>query len=141
MQTADNGDRVKLKCTGRVQTQEFFSTSEDKLLEFEIGKNEVMPGLEKAVLGMEVGQKKSFTVPPEEGFGRRRMDRIEIVKRTQIPDHIPVEVGKKLQIKFADGKVQTVTITEIDGLMVTLDANHPLAGHNLDFDIEVMEIS
>lgn len=141
MKTADNGDHVKIKCTGKVQTQEFFSTSEDKLLEFEIGKNEIILGLEKAVLGMEVGQKKSFTVPPDEGFGRRRMDRIEIVKRTQIPDHIPVEVGKKLQIKLADGNVQTMTITEIDGLMVTLDANHPLAGHNLDFDIEVVDIS
>lgn len=141
MKTADNGDRVKIKCTGRVQKQEFFSTSEDKPLEFQIGKNEVIAGLEKAVLGMEVGQKKSFTVPPNEGFGQRRANYIEKVNKNQIPENIPVTVGKKLRVKFADGNVRTMTITAIDGLIVTLDANHPLAGRELELDIEVVNIS
>jgi FKBP-type peptidyl-prolyl cis-trans isomerase 2 len=140
MKQADKGSRVKIKCTGAVDKYEFFTTSNEKLLEFKIGDNEVLAGLEKAVIGMKVGQKKSITVPPEDGFGRHQVDLIEKANKKQFPDHISLEVGKRLQLKLDDGRVQTITITEIDGEMVTLDANHPLAGQSLQFDIEVVDI-
>jgi peptidylprolyl isomerase len=144
MKKATDGSHVKIRCagyTGKFRRQEFFATDEDKLLDFKIGKNEVLPGLEKAVIGMQVGQKKSVTIPPEEGYGQWRADLIEKANKSQFPDHISLEVGKELQLKFDDGSVQTMTITEIDGARVTLDGNHPLAGHTLQFDIEVVDIS
>jgi FKBP-type peptidyl-prolyl cis-trans isomerase 2 len=140
MKKADNGSRIKIKCTGAVDQYEFFKTSNEELLEFKIGDNEVLAGLEKAVIGMKVGQKKSITVSPEDGFGQRQVDLIEKANKKQFPDHISLEVGKKLRLKLDDGRVQTITITEIDGDTVTLDANHPLAGRSLQFDIEVVDI-
>lgn len=141
MKKAGDGSRVKIKCTGAVDEHEFFRTSDEELLEFKIGNNEVLAGLEKGVIGMQVGQKKSVTVPPEDGFGQRQVDLIERANKNQFPDHIALEVGKKLRLKLDDGRVQTITITEIDGDKVTLDANHPLAGRSLQFDIEVVDIS
>jgi FKBP-type peptidyl-prolyl cis-trans isomerase 2 len=141
MKKADDGSRVKIKCTGAVDKHAFFTTTDDELLEFKIGGNEVLAGLEKAVIGMQVGQKKSVTVPPEDGFGQRQVGLIERAKKNQFPDHISLEVGKSLRLKLDDGRVQTITITEIDGDLVTLDANHPLAGRSLQFDIEVVDIS
>jgi FKBP-type peptidyl-prolyl cis-trans isomerase 2 len=140
MKKADNGSRIKIKCIGAVDQYEFFKTSNEELLEFKIGDNEVLAGLEKAVIGMKVGQKKSITVSPEDGFGQRQVDLIEKANKKQFPDHISLEVGKKLRLKLDDGRVQTITITEIDGDTVTLDANHPLAGRSLQFDIEVVDI-
>jgi peptidylprolyl isomerase len=140
MKKADDGNRVTIKCTGTIGKRAFFATADDEPLEFKIGNREVLAGLEKAVVGMQVGQKKSVTVPPEEGFGQRREELIETANKNQFPDHISLEVGKKLQLKLDDGSVQTMTITEIDGSMVTLDANHPLAGLSLQFDIEVVDI-
>lgn len=140
MKKAADGNRVKIKCTGTIGKRAFFATADEELLEFEIGNNEVLAGLEKAVIGMQVGQKKSFSVPPEDGFGQRRMDLIEKANKNQFPNHISLEVGKKLQLKLDDGSVQTMTITEIDGSIVTLDANHPLAGLSLQFDVEMVDI-
>jgi peptidylprolyl isomerase len=140
MKKAEDGSRVSIKCTGAVDKHQFFSTSDEEPLEFKIGNNEVLAGLEKAVIGMEVGQKKNVTVPPEDGFGQRRADLIERANMKQFPDHISLEVGKRLRLKLDDGRDQTITITEIDGDVVTLDANHPLAGQSLQFDIEVVDI-
>jgi FKBP-type peptidyl-prolyl cis-trans isomerase 2 len=140
MKKAREGDQVKLKCTGRVRKQEFYTTADDELLEFKIGDRQVVPGLEKAVIGMQVGQQKSVTITPEEGYGQWREDLVEKANKGQFPDHISLEVGKKLQIKFEDGNAQEMKITAIDGSVVTLDANHPLAGYNLHFDIEVVAI-
>jgi peptidylprolyl isomerase len=140
MKKVDNGNRVKIKRTGTIGKRAFFATADDELLEFKIGNNEVLAGLEKAVIGMQVGQKKSVTVPPEDGFGQRRAELIETANKNQFPDHISLEVGKKLRLKLGDDSAQTMTITEIDGALVTLDANHPLAGLSLQFDIEVVDI-
>jgi peptidylprolyl isomerase len=140
MKKAGDGSRVKIKCTGAVDEHEFFRTPDEELLEFRIGNNEVLAGLEKGVIGMQAGQKKSITVPPEDGFGQRQTDLIEKANKSQFPDNISLEVGKRLQLKLDDGRVQAITITEINGDMVTLDANHPLAGRALQFDIEVVEV-
>ncbi len=140
MKKAGNGNRVKIKCTGAVDEHEFFRTSDEEPLEFRIGNNEVLAGLEKGVIGMQVGQKKSITVPPEDGFGQRQTDLIEKANKSQFPDNIPLEVGKRLRLKLDDDRVQMITIIEINGDMVTLDANHPLAGRALQFDIEVVEV-
>ncbi len=140
MKKAADGNRVKIKCKGTIGKRAFFTTTDEDLLEFKIGNSEVLAGLEKAVIGMQVGQKKSVKVPPEDGFGQRRMDLIEKANKNQFPEHISLEVGKKLQLKLDDGSVQTITITEIDGSVVTLDANHPLAGLSLQFDVEVVDI-
>jgi FKBP-type peptidyl-prolyl cis-trans isomerase 2 len=140
MEIADDGSQVKIKCTGAVDKQEFFRTADEEPLEFKIGNHEVLAGLEKAVIGMKVGQKKSIIVLPEDGFGERQTDLIEKANKNQFPDTISLEVGKRLQLKLDDGRVQTITITKIDGDTVTLDANHPLAGRSLHFDIEVVDI-
>lgn len=97
MKKADDGSRVKIKCAGAVDKHEFFTTSDEELLELKIGNNELLAGLEKAVIGMKVGQKKSITVPPEDGFGQRQVDLIEKANKNQFPDSISLEIGKRLR--------------------------------------------
>lgn len=120
---------------------ESISASQKKPVEFQVGKHEVILGLEKAVIGMKVGQKKSIDIPPEEGFGQRRQDLVEKAKKSQFPEDLSLEVGKRLQLKFHDGSTQSVIVRSIYGDLVTLDANYPLAGRTLQFDIEVVDIS
>jgi peptidylprolyl isomerase len=141
MKKADNGDTVKVHYTVKAGDNQVFETSRgSSSLKFEIGSRDVKSRLEKAVQGMQVGDKKTFSVPPEEGYGIRQKDLIGTVKKNNFPDHIAPAVGQQLQLELPSGGFIDVTVTDIDGDLVTLDGNHPLAGQTLQFEVEMVAI-
>jgi FKBP-type peptidyl-prolyl cis-trans isomerase 2 len=100
----------------------------------------VIPGFEKGVMGMEVGQNKTVTIPPEEGYGQKRDELKFEVKKSAFPEHIEPALGQQLQMEQPNGHPLNVMVTDMTDETVTLDANHPLAGKTLIFDIELIEI-
>ena len=118
-----------------------FDSSEGRApLEFELGSGQIIPGLDEAMHGMEQGEKKQVVIPPEQAYGDRDPARIQAVPREQIPAEIPVEPGTQLQMQTPDGQAIPVMVTEATEEQVTIDANHPLAGQELTFDVEIVEI-
>jgi FKBP-type peptidyl-prolyl cis-trans isomerases 2 len=142
MSLAKNGDKVKVHFTGKLENGKIFDSSKDsKPLEFTIGTGEMMPGFEKAIIGMTMGGTKAFTVLPEEAYGSRREELVATVEKSHFPpDSTPI-IGQPLQITLPAEKVLDLLITGIDGDMVTIDANHPLAGEALLFEVELVEIA
>jgi FKBP-type peptidyl-prolyl cis-trans isomerase 2 len=141
MTKAQKGDMVKVHYTGKTEDDRIFETTQGgPPLKFEIGSKSVIPQLEKGVLGMQVGDKKTFTVPPEEGFGQRKQELIGTVKKSSFPDHIAPTVGQQVQLQLPNGKNLNVSVADIEDEIVTLDGNHPLAGHTLKFDVEMIDI-
>ena len=142
MSLAKNGDKVKTHFTGKLENGKIFDSSQDsKPLEFTIGAGEMMPGFEKEILGMTMGDKKAFTVLPEEAYGSRREELVATVEKSHFPPDITPTIGQPLQITLPEGEVLDLLITGIDGDMVTTDANHPLAGEALLFEVELVEIA
>jgi FKBP-type peptidyl-prolyl cis-trans isomerase 2 len=138
---AKNGNTVRVHYTGKTEEDTVFSTSEySEPLEFEIGNGEILSALEKAVIGMKEGERRTITVPPEEAFGRRLNELMSVVKKSKFPDHNTPTLGQHLQHKRADGIIIDGRVTEIIDDLVVLDANHPMAGHTLKFEIEMIEI-
>jgi peptidylprolyl isomerase len=138
---AKNGNTVRIHYTGKTADDTVFGTSiPDKPLEFEIGSGVVLSALEKCIIGMEEGEKRTITVPPEEAFGPRRNELVSVVNKSEIPDHITPTLGQHLQFKRADGRIIDVMVTGMTKEGIVLDANHPLAGHTLNFEIEMIEI-
>ena len=141
MGEAKQGDTVKVHYRGSLQDGTVFDTSRGRPpLEFTIGEGEVIPGFEAAVVGMEPGDSKTVTVEPPEGYGERSRDLMVDVERARFPADMEVEVGRQIQIQQADGSPRVATIARVDQGSVTLDVNHPLAGKDLTFDIELVEI-
>jgi FKBP-type peptidyl-prolyl cis-trans isomerase 2 len=142
MAKAQIGNIVKVHYTVKDSDNQIFETSRGSSpLKFEIGSGSVMPRLDEELQGMQVGDKKTFTVPPEEGYGERQNDLIGTVKKSSFPDHITPTLGQEVQIQLAHGGAVGVTIIGIEGEQVTLDGNHPLAGHSLEFEIEMLDIN
>jgi FKBP-type peptidyl-prolyl cis-trans isomerase 2 len=142
MPQAKSGDKVKVHYTGKLEDNTVFDSSKDRPpLEFTIGSGSIIPGFENAVIGMETGQSKTFTIPPDEAYGQPRDELKMEVNKSDFPDDITPEVGQQLQMKRADGNVINVVVANMEGEKVTLDANHPLAGKALTFDIELVEIA
>jgi len=134
---AESGDLVKVYYTGKLADGTIFDKSvEGEPLEFEIGQGQVIPGFEQAVAGMQVGEAKTITIPVDQAYGPIRDDLIVEVSRDQLPSDIVPEVGMQLT-----NSQNTVTIIEVSETMVKIDANHPLAGKDLTFDIELLEIA
>lgn len=141
MKKASKSDTVKVHYTVKGGDDQIFETSkESSPLKFEIGSGSVLSRLNEEVKGMEVGDKKTFTVPPEEGYGVRQNDLIGTVKKSSFPEHITPAVGQQLQIQLPNGGNMDVTVTDIEGEVVTLDGNHPLAGQTLQFEVEMVDI-
>lgn len=137
-----NGDKVKVHYTGKFKSGEVFDSSREREpFEFTLGKGEVIPGFEKGIEGMEIGQIKTITLQPEEAYGPRREDLQVSVKKTDFPDDLKPEVGQQLQMKKPDGNIINVTVANIQNETVTLDANHPLAGKTLIFDVELLAVA
>ena len=141
MSTAKQGDTVQVHYKGTLQDGTVFDTSEGRdPLSFQIGSGEVIEGFEKAVDGMEVGETKMTRLDVEEAYGERN-DELELeVPREQLPDELEVEVGTPLQLQQPDGRAVPVTVTALDEQNVTLDANHPLAGQPLEFELTLVDV-
>jgi FKBP-type peptidyl-prolyl cis-trans isomerase 2 len=138
---AKEGDTVKIHYTGKREDETVFGTSKDgHPIEFVIGDGAVISGLEEGVVGMEAGQSKTITVPPEEAFGHVRGELITTVEKDHLPDNLTPVVGQVLQMKYPDGKTTRVNVTDVKDDTITLDANHPLAGETLSLDVELVEI-
>jgi peptidylprolyl isomerase len=135
------GNHVVLHLTGKTENDEVFATTRgEQPLEFTIGEGKVIPGVENGVLGMQIGESRILTVPPEDAFGVRRAELVSTVKKEDFPDSIRPSVGQKLQIKTEDDQPTEVRVTKIEADDVTLDANHPLAGQTLKFEIDLLAI-
>ncbi len=140
-QTVKTGDTVKVHYTGRFDDGEVFDSSEGREpLQFKVGTEEIIKGLEKAVLGMKPGERKSVTVNPEEGYGNYNKKLLMEMPKERIPDDISPEKGMPLQLVNRQGKAISVVVAEILDKSIRLDANHPLAGKLLYFDLELVEI-
>jgi peptidylprolyl isomerase len=141
MYYAAKGDTVKVHYTGKLSDGTLFDTSEDKApLSFIIGKKEVIPGFEEAVVGMVAGEKKTVSITPDKAYGEPRENLVETVERGNLPSDVELRVGGQLEVTRQDGSVFHVMVTGLDKDVVILDANHPLAGKELIFDIAMLEI-
>lgn len=141
MAKAKEGDEVKVHYTGKLDNGMTFDTSVDRSpLEFTIGKGMLLPGFESAVIGLEPGETKNIQIPAEEAYGTREDGLIGEIPRDRLPDDLNPQVGMKLQMKRPDGETLIVTITDLDDTQITVDANHHLAGEDLHFKIELVEI-
>jgi peptidylprolyl isomerase len=110
-------------------------------MELEIGAENFFPQVEEALIGMAVGEKKTITIKTEDAFGEYDAEQVSSVPRDQFPDDIDPQVGDSFELINDDGESMVVMVIDVDGKEVTLDANHPLAGENLTFELEVVEIN
>lgn len=132
---------VKVHYKGSLEDGEVFDSSTGKEpLEFTVGAGQVISGFDEAVVGMEVGESKTQRIPAGEAYGPRREELQMHVDRAKLPDTIELELGAMLGIQSPTGDVTRVTVTGLTDELVTLDANHPLAGKDLTFEIELVEI-
>lgn len=135
----EKGSKVKVHYTGKLEDNNVFDTSVNKEpLEFTVGEGMLIPGFENGVLGMKPGDKKTIELSVEEAYGERRDDLINEIPKTNLPEN--VEVGQMLQAETEQGPI-TVVVTEINEETAKIDANHPLAGRKLFFDLEIVEVA
>jgi peptidylprolyl isomerase len=135
------GDTVRIHYTGTLNDGSTFDSSEGRdPLQFEVGSGQIIPGLDKELPGMAVGDKKTVNIPAAEAYGEKNPQMQQAIPREQIPANIPLELGMRLQMQTPEGQVIPVTVASVDEQTVTLDANHPLAGKDLTFDFEVVSI-
>jgi peptidylprolyl isomerase len=142
MVVAKKGDTVKVHYTGRLENGEIFDSSDGKKpLNFIVGHREVIKGFDEAVEGMIAGEEKSVTIEPEKGYGKSKEELIQKVQRSEMPEGLDYSVGNQIEITKQDGSMFYVMVKEISENEVSLDANHPLAGLRLIFDIRMEDIS
>lgn len=141
MTAAKAGDSVKIHYTGKLADGTVFDSSGGREpLGFTIGSGEVIPGFDAAVTGMKVGEAKSVTIPMDQAYGPRNDQLIIEVPRDQVPPDIEPEVGQQLQMGGPNGELVVVRVVGVDERMVVLDANPPLAGEELNFELELVAI-
>ena len=142
MAQVKNGDTVKVHYHGRLSDGSTFDSSEGRSpLEFEVGSGSVIKGFDEGVVGMEQGEKKTIHIPADEAYGPTIPENVIEFPRSQFPPDMAPEVGMQLNLRSQDGQNIPVVIAEVKDEVVVLDANHPLAGKDLIFDVEVVEIS
>lgn len=141
MTQAKAGDTIRIHYTGTLTLGEVFDSSEGRdPLEFTLGSGMIIKGLDQAIYGMIVGEKKVAVIAAADAYGDMNPDARQAVPRSEFPDDIPAEVGTQLQMQSPEGQVIPVTITEVSDTEITLDANHMLAGKDLTFDFEITGI-
>lgn len=139
--TAKPGDTVAVHYTGRLDDGTVFDTSKNRdPLQFVVGERRLICGFEKAVIGMSPGEKKVADVPAEEAYGPRRPELVADFPRDRIPPHISAKVGEELQVQTHDGQAVPAVVVATSTSAVTLDTNHPLAGKDLTFEIEMVDV-
>lgn len=142
MQQAKAGDKVKVHYHGRLTNGETFDSSEGRApLEFEVGGGMVIKGFDEGVSGMSVGEKKTLNIPFDEAYGPRNPEMLIDYPKDRFPKDMEIEVGMPLVMNNSTGEQFQVVISDIKEDVVILDANHPLAGQDLVFDIELVEIT
>lgn len=142
MAEASEGTNVRIHYTGRLTDGTVFDTSEGREpFGFTVGAGEVITGFETAVEGMKEGDEKTVTIPAVDAYGPRRQDLVLDVRRDQLPADIDLEKGKRLHMETEDGRTFQVTIMEVHDDHLKLDANHPLAGQDLTFDIQLVQVA
>ncbi|NOD93115.1 peptidylprolyl isomerase [Ruegeria sp. HKCCD4884] len=136
------GDTVRIHYTGTLLDGQTFDSSEGRdPLEFVVGSGQIIPGLDSAMPGLSVGDKKRVEIACVDAYGPINPAMRQEIPREGIPDDIPLEPGTQLQMQSPDGQAVPVTVVGANEATVTLDANHPLAGQDLIFDIEVVSIN
>ncbi len=141
MTQAKSGDTIRIHYKGTLASGEVFDSSEGRdPLEFTLGSGMIIKGLDDAIYGMIVGEKKVANIPCADAYGEVHPQARQAVSRSEFPDDIPAEVGTQLQMQSPEGQVIPVKIVEVTDTEITLDANHPLAGEDLTFDFEVTGI-
>jgi FKBP-type peptidyl-prolyl cis-trans isomerase 2 len=142
MAQAKQGDMVRVHYHGTLEDGTVFSSTreEKEPFDFTIGEGSVLPGFEQAVIGMNIGDTRSISIPPEEAYGQHRQEFVFVMNRAQAPVGLNLELGNRLQIHTNQGKTAIATITAITEDSVILDANDLLAGKTLKFEIELIEI-
>ncbi len=142
MTQAKSGDTVRIHYTGTLSDGSTFDSSAGRdPLEFKLGSGQVIVGFDNAVDGMNVGEEKTVEIPCEEAYGPVNPDARHDFPRDKVPDDVPLEIGGRLQLSGPQGQPIMVTVAEVTEEVVVLDANHPLAGKDLTFKIELVEIA
>ncbi|WP_439562648.1 FKBP-type peptidyl-prolyl cis-trans isomerase [Roseinatronobacter sp.] len=142
MTQAKAGDTVRIHYTGTLADGSVFDSSDGRdPLEFQLGAGAIIPGLDRAIDGMIVGDQKTVTIPCAEAYGDYQPEARQDVPRDQIPADIPLDPGTMLQMQTPDGRAMPVTVAEVTDQTVTLDANHPLAGKDLTFAVQVVSVN
>jgi len=127
--------------TGKLKSGEVFDSSKDRdPLEFTVGSGQIIPGFDQAVEGMEVNEKKTIDIPSEKAYGATNPDLVRNVSQEQLPDNIDPEVGQTLVASGPEGQETRLVVTEVHDEHIVVDANHPLAGKDLVFDLELVSI-
>jgi len=141
MAQVKSGDKIKVHYHGKLTSGETFDSSEGRApLEFEVGSGMVIKGFDDGVTGMSVGEKKTINIPYDEAYGPRNPEMVIEMPKDKFPKDLDIEVGMPLGMSDQQGHQFQVTIVEIKEEVVMLDANHPLAGQDLIFDLELVEI-
>ncbi|MCU0549635.1 MAG: peptidylprolyl isomerase [Leptolyngbya sp. Prado105] len=141
MVQAKLGDTVRVHYTGKLDDGTVFDSSVNaEPLEFTLGAGNVIPGFENAIMGMSPGDSKTELIPADQAYGAYQETMVLVVERTQMPPDLQPEVGQQLEIRQPTGQSIPVVITDVSDADVTLDANHPLAGEDLTFDIQLVGI-
>lgn len=142
MSEAKKGDKVKVHYTGKLHDGSIFDSSVDREpLEFEVGAGMMIPGFDKAVNGMNVGDKVTADIPANEAYGEKNEEMIVDVPRAQLPPDLKPEIGQQLAMQQPNGQSLPVVVTKVEEATIQIDANHPLAGKSLIFDIELVSIN
>lgn len=141
MAEAKAGDKVRVHYKGQLSDGTIFDSSlEREPIEFILGQDTVIPGFEDAVIGMEAGESKDVSIPPEEGFGEYSKDLVVNIEKTILPPEINPELGMQLEVSSEEETPRVFTIADIAEDSITLDGNHPLAGKEIAFKITLLEI-
>ena len=142
MSEAKQGDTVHVHYTGRLADGTTFDSSKDRdPLELTLGQGAVIPGFEKAIEGMTVGDQKTAEIPVDEAYGPRRDELVMDVPRTQLPEGMDPKPGEQLRMQTPDGQAVPVVVADTSDEAVKIDANHPLAGKDLTFDLLLVKIA
>lgn len=141
MTQAKPGTTVSIHYTGTLADGTTFDSSQGREpLSFQMGEGQIISGLENALSGMSAGETTTVTIPAENAYGTHNPQAVQQVPREAVPDHIPLDPGTQLQVQTPDGKTVPVVVADVTEEQVTLDGNHPLAGRDLTFAVEVVGV-
>lgn len=136
-----NNDTVQVHYTGKLTNGQIFDSSVDKQpLEFQLGQGQIIPGFEQGLIDMTVSEKKTVTIPEAEAYGAVRKELFQEVAKSDLPSEIDPKVGMGLMAKNPDGTERQLRVAEVRNDSIVIDANHPLAGQDLVFDLELVDI-